>query len=154
MATARQLTSFLPVPTTARLRRPGSPAARLRRPGSPAARPAPSPGLAVVASTVRGVHRIDVSGELDLATVGQLEAAAARPRRRPWRRADLGMVLDLTGVTFVDVVGVAALGRIHRQARGPLRVGMPVGPGPRRMLAVAVDSGWLAPAFRPDDPMS
>lgn len=114
-----------------------------------------APGLVVASSQVRGSHLVDVDGQLNLATVGLLDAAMARiyPTRR-WRRAANDLVLDLTDVTFLDVIGVGALRRAHdlARARGKLRIGTPAHPGTRRLLLAAVEHGWLDQVFRPYDP--
>lgn len=114
-----------------------------------------APGLVVTSSYNRGTYRIDVDGELDLATVGLLDAAvdgAYQPK--PWRRNVPDLVLDLTDVTFLDAVALASLLRVDElgQRHGKLRIGIPAHPGPRRLLALAVDHDWLPPVFRPGSP--
>ena len=113
------------------------------------------PGLALVSSHTGGLYRIVVDGELDLATVGLLESAVASAYGSTLRRRSPSeLVLDLTDVTFLDVIAITSLGRIHdlSQSRGRFRVGIPAHRGPRRMLSLAVDYGWIAPLFRPDGP--
>ena len=48
---------------------------------------------------------ISPSGEIDLATVGQLEDALAAPMES----GDTDIAVDLTGVTFMDSTGLRAL---------------------------------------------
>lgn len=114
-----------------------------------------APGLVVASSHRRGTSRIDVDGELDLATVGLLDDALAEVcRQTPGRRSVPDLVLDLTDVTFLDAIGITSLHRIQELAHrhGQLRVDFPAHPGPRRLLLLAVDQGWLPPLFRPDSP--
>jgi hypothetical protein len=113
-----------------------------------------APGMSVVSSVGYGIHCIDLNGKLHLGTAGLLDTAAGAvhepdPNGRP--EPDL-VILDLADVTFLDAVGVAALHRAHHRLRGraEVRIDHPGLPGPRSMLEVATDHGWLAPAFRPD----
>jgi hypothetical protein len=95
--------------------------------------------------------RICVAGELTAATAGLLDAETGEGRR-----TGAGLLLDLTGVTVLDVMGVAALRRANYRAMllgGGLRLGLPVAGGPSRMLALAIDYGWLPPIFRPGVPV-
>ena len=114
-----------------------------------------SPGLVVVASYGRGAYRIDVDGEVDLATVGLLDAAVDGAHQlKPWRGTVPDLVLDLTDVTFLDAVALNSLYRVDElgQRHGKLRIGVPADSGPRRLLALAVDHGWLSEVFRPGCP--
>jgi anti-anti-sigma regulatory factor len=114
-----------------------------------------SRGLAVVSSVGYGIYCIDVNGDLNLATAGLLDTAAAAVHAPdPAGRAEPNLIiLDLADVTFLDAVGVVALHRAHGLVRGraEVRVDLPDHRGPRSMLRVATDQGWLAPVFRPDD---
>jgi hypothetical protein len=121
------------------------------------ARPARSvraAGLVLTSEVVRGTDRVGLAGELTAATAPLLDAETVEV----CRVADgpvPDLLLDLTDVTYLDVMGVAALRRAHYRAvlvRG-LRVGLPVSPRPGRMLALAVDRGWLSPLFRPGVPI-
>jgi hypothetical protein len=130
---------------------------------SPLSRPAPEPGVPssarrvqapgflLTCRAVRGGDRIGIAGELTMATAGLLEAEVARLYGRGTGRA---LVLDLTGVTFLDVMGVASLRRIHEQSlgRGGIRLGLPVAENPRWLIALALDRGWLPSAFRSGRP--
>ena len=113
-----------------------------------------SSGLAVVSSVGYGIYCIDLNGKLDLATACLLDTAvAAIQAPDPTGRAEPDLViLDLADVTCLDAVGVAALSRAHDVVRGraEVRIDLPVHPGPRSMLTVAADHGWLTPVFRPD----
>ena len=113
------------------------------------------PGLVVTSSYSRGAYRIDVDGELDLATIGLLDAAVdGTLQLKPWRRTVADLVLDLTDVTFLDAVALSSLHRVDElgQRHGKLRIGIPTHSGPRRLLALAVDHGWLSEVFRPGCP--
>lgn len=66
--------------------------------------------LRVTADRVPGGVSVRVSGEMDIATASQLVAAM-----RSLSRPELQHVwLDLTGLTFVDAAGVAALVEVRR----------------------------------------
>jgi hypothetical protein len=114
-----------------------------------------SRGLVVASSVGYGIYCIDVNGDLNLATAGLLDTAAAGVHAPdPSGRAEPDLIiLDLADVTFLDAVGVVALHRAYGLVRGraEVRVDLPDHRGPRSMLQVATDQGWLAPAFRPDD---
>lgn len=98
-----------------------------------------------------------VEGELDLATAPQLQAAVTKfgwPARTPDHDSP-SLQLDLNAVTFIDISGAHALNNVHAHVAaqgGQLHVTPPAGRGPRRLLQYAVDSGWLAPLFAPEDP--
>ena len=70
------------------------------------------PEFEVTVSTEDGVRVVAVSGELDLDTMGELNAALA---------ADDGVVattvLDLRGLTFIDSSGVSGILTAARSAR-------------------------------------
>jgi hypothetical protein len=115
-----------------------------------------SRGLVVASSVGYGIHCIDVNGDLNLATAGLLDTAAAAVHtpEEPSGRAEPDLIiLDLADVTFLDAVGVVALHRAYDLVRGraEVRVDLPDHRGPRSMLQLAADQGWLAPVFRPDD---
>lgn len=107
-------------------------------------------GFVLAYRSVGDTDRISVGGELTATTAGLLDAETVDGFRPG---ADL--VLDLTEVTFLDVMGVAALRRAHYRAvlQGGLRLGLPVAGGPSRMLALGVDHGWLPSTFRPGVPV-
>ncbi|UQU61974.1 STAS domain-containing protein [Couchioplanes caeruleus] len=92
-----------------------------------------------------GMMRLAVSGELDLASADDLEKAVAAAARR----TDLREVLvELSGVTFLDASGIAALSRARTAARA---AGVLVrAEGARgvvaRVLAVTGVGEWLASA--------
>lgn len=94
--------------------------------------------------------RIEIAGELTAATAGLLDAETVRVCGSP-AGPGFDLVLDLTEVTFLDVMGVAALRRTHLRAvlQGALRIGLPVTAEPGRLLELAVDNGWLPPVFHP-----
>ena len=88
----------------------------------------------VVASTDRGELLITVRGELDLASVPQLEAEVGR--RRPFRQP---VLFDLSEVTFFDSGAVRALIAARRAANEdggfPVRV-VAASPVVRKVLEV------------------
>ncbi len=67
----------------------------------------------------QGGRRLTLRGELDLATAGRLEAALAE--------AGGPVVLDLTGLTFMDSTGVRMLLEAAEGDNGELRIVPPVG---------------------------
>lgn len=73
--------------------------------------------LSITAEVVDGVCVVHVGGDVDLATAGQLRdalvssAAGGHP-----------MVVDLSGVTFLDAAGLSALVAGRRAAGGRLRI--------------------------------
>jgi anti-anti-sigma factor len=74
------------------------------------------PPLAVTTAPVdEKTVRIDVAGEIDLATAPRLTAALQAAIAAPAPPAEIR--LDLAGVTFLDAVGVAALVQGHTAAR-------------------------------------
>jgi hypothetical protein len=107
-------------------------------------------GFVLAYRSLVGAARISVAGELTAATAGLLDAETVEACRTGGE-----LVLDLTELTFLDVMGVAALRRAHYRAAmlGGLRLGLPVAGGPNRMLAMAIDYGWLPPTFRPGMPV-
>lgn len=108
----------------------------------------PTGRLSVVTSAVGGLCRLALTGELNLLTVPLLHGALdATDRVMP---GSVGVLLDLAGVTFLDVAGVASLQRadlLVRQRGHDLVVAPPLASGPGRMLLLAVDTGLLRPAF-------
>jgi anti-sigma B factor antagonist len=107
-------------------------------------------GFVLTYRSIGDTDRISVAGELNATTAGLLDAETAEGCR-----PGAELVLDLTAVTFLDVMGVAALRRAHYRAalQGGLRLGLPVAGEPGRLLALGVDHGWLPPTFRPGVPV-
>jgi anti-sigma B factor antagonist len=87
-----------------------------------------------------GQVHLALSGELDLATVGALHEAVAEQLAA----GPVGdLVLDLTGITFLDSSGLGALLQVRsavQSAGGELRISA-VAPGPARVIAIAGLSG-------------
>jgi anti-sigma B factor antagonist len=83
------------------------------------------------------------SGELDLASAGQLRSALQRSRH------DGPLVLDLRDVTFIDSVGLGLVIEEHRRAE---REGADfrLRPGPENVQRLFVMTG-LAPRLRWDE---
>ena len=82
-----------------------------------------------------------VRGEIDIATVEQMERAGTRLIEN----GDGRLVLDLSETTFMDLSGVRATERLSRLASdtGGSFVVIAVTPGVRRILALAAHP-WLA----------
>jgi anti-anti-sigma factor len=95
------------------------------------------PQLAVECSEQDGVHLIELTGELDLSSVGELEAALAAVHGAQ-------VCLDLTELEFIDSTGLAAIIRAHQAigaAGGALTVVAAGGSVVRRTLET---SGLMA----------
>ena len=123
-------------------------------PSGRAPRQVRSAGLVLTIRAAAGVDRIDVAGELSVETVALLDAETVEVCRST-TDSELDLVLDLTGVTFLDVAGVAGLRRAYCRAvlLGAVRLGLPIASGPSRLMDLAVGQGWLPPAFRPGVPV-
>lgn len=86
------------------------------------------------ASSPASTCRLTVGGEVDLVTSPRLVVAG----RDALRHGATDISVDLTGVTFMDSSGLAALINLHRavtRARGRLDVTCPDGPV-RRVFAI------------------
>ncbi len=90
----------------------------------PASRPgaAPTPdALAVTLEADDQVVHVAVTGEIDLATVEVLHREL-----RPALALNLPMCLDMSGVSFMDSTGIAALVKVHNEtiiaAAAPLTI--------------------------------
>lgn len=102
----------------------------------------------VVATLVEDERGLEVRGELDIATAPVVAAAFAD--RRPGSAHGGRFLLDLRGVTFLDVHGVRALSDIDTQISATghhLHVDPPLSAEAERILRLAVSLGWLAPLF-------
>jgi anti-anti-sigma factor len=102
------------------------------------------PEFEVTVSTEDGVRVVAVSGELDLDTMGQLNAALASDDA-----ALATTVLDLRGLTFIDSSGVSGVLSAARRARdaGGRLVCVPGPPSIRRVFELTgVDTAveWVA----------
>jgi anti-anti-sigma factor len=97
-------------------------------------------GLVLTQRQLRGCAVLFVRGEIDIATVEQLE----RTGTRLLDSADGRLVLDLSETTFMDLSGVRATERLSRLASdiGGSFVVIAVTPGVRRILALAAHP-WL-----------
>ena len=97
--------------------------------------------LVLTERRLRGCAVLFVRGEIDIATVEQLE----RTGTRLLENADGRLVVDLSETTFMDLRGVRATERLSRLASdtGGGCVVIAVTPGVRRILALA-SHPWLA----------
>ena len=116
------------------------------------------PPLYLLSTVEDGLRRVSVGGELDLATTPLLDAAVAEAFRTGsagQRTTPSRLLLDLSGVSFLDVSALTSLDRIEASVRcrgEELSVAAPVASGPRRLLLFAAQRGWLSPAFKPVHP--
>jgi anti-sigma B factor antagonist len=85
--------------------------------------------------------RVTPHGELDLASVPQLEAEIARLRSRGFAT----ILLDLRRLAFMDSTGLALLLRLHEEARSDgFRFAIADREGPvRRLLEITGTSDWF-----------
>ena len=103
----------------------GAPLRSLGDAANPAVSPpgaAPRPGaLAVTYEAADQVVQVTVIGEIDLATVEVLHREL-----RPALALNLPMCLDMSGVSFMDSTGIAALVKVHNEtiiaAAAPLTI--------------------------------
>ncbi|SEF24226.1 anti-sigma B factor antagonist [Amycolatopsis pretoriensis] len=73
-----------------------------------------SPLLRISHRCVGTTHVIEVAGEVDAATAPELGRAAGPEFVDP---AVAGLVVDLTGVGFIDSAGLTMLARLHSRTR-------------------------------------
>jgi anti-anti-sigma factor len=127
-------------------------------PGAPTAtRPedlAIGPVSVIEPAQIGDIHGVRVCGELDLMTAGELVQAATSVQRSKSAGAAgaTAFFVDLEGATFIDAAGLGALTGIRNQVRERgerLLVSTPTASAPRKLLALAVSYGWLAPEFSP-----
>lgn len=93
---------------------------------------------------------VAVSGEMDVATVPALHAAAraVAGAAQPHPGQPVVLVLDLERVTFLDSSGLHLLEDLHAESieRGwTLQLVPPAAPAPRRLLRFAAGRRWLPP---------
>ena len=90
--------------------------------------------LDVVAAPDRTV--VSVGGELDVATAPELQAAITDALAR-----DVPLVLDATGVTFMDSTGLAGLLAIRSDGAGDRELVLRPSPAVRRILELTGITG-------------
>lgn len=111
-----------------------------------------APGFVLTCRTVDDSARVTVAGELTMVTALLLDQEMAHLYGPADEDRDLrDLLVDLVDVTFLDVMGLASLRRLHERAvrRGPVRLGLPASARPRRLLSLAVDYGWISAMFLP-----
>jgi anti-anti-sigma factor len=89
-----------------------------------------------------GIIELAVAGEIDMATIGQVDSALTTALARD---GAAGIVVNLAGVTFLDSSGLSALDRAYATAAGrgiPLRV-TNLQRGVRRVLELSGMLGLL-----------
>jgi ABC-type transporter Mla MlaB component len=114
-----------------------------------------APGFVLTSRAGRDVAHLTVSGELTMVTATLLDAELAHLYGPDDGTPDLqDLLVDLTDVTFLDVMGLASLRRVQERAvrQGRVRLGLPASTRPRRLLTLAVDSGWIPDVFLPGSP--
>ncbi len=106
--------------------------------GSDGARP---DGVSVIVRAMSDGARVVLSGELDLATAGQVEEELEEVLERSPAR----LVIDLSGLEFMDAAGLRALlGVERRAAEAGRRIEVIAGEGePRRLLELCGVFGRL-----------
>lgn len=114
----------------------------------------PTSAVPIASGDLRGVS---VTGEIDIATTALLDSAVTEScsvAARTGLRSRSVFLLNLADVTFLDASGLQALAEAQQQAEAngyKVRAAAPIAPGPRRVLRLAVDRGWLDPLYRPPD---
>ena len=113
----------------------------------------PTSAVPIISGDLRGVT---VTGEIDIATTSLLDSAVAESCSGDGTRSRSRSVflLNLADVTFLDASALRALAKAQEQAEATgyrVRVAPPIARGPRRLLRLAVDRGWLDPLHRPAD---
>lgn len=114
-----------------------------------------APGFVLTSRAGPDTARLTVAGELTMVTAQLLDAEMAHLYGPDDGTPDLrDLVVDLTGVTFLDVMGLASLRRMHERAvrEGRMRLGLPGSSRPHRLLTLAVDYGWIPAVFLPASP--
>jgi anti-anti-sigma regulatory factor len=116
-----------------------------------------APPTSAVPIASGGLRGVTVTGEIDIATTALLDSAVtescsvAAGTGLPSRSVFL---LNLADMTFLDASGLQAMAKAQEQAEAngyQVRAAPPIAPGPRRVLRLAVDRGWLDPLYRPPD---
>lgn len=100
-----------------------------------------SPLHLAVSETEPGVVTIEAAGELDMSTCTALETECDRVLRRGPDR----LLLDLVGIGFCGVTGIAALDRLRERCRAE---GADLAVKPSATLRRALDLAAVAPLFR------
>lgn len=86
----------------------------------------------IASERVSEAHRLAPVGELDIATVPLLEAAFDDVER-----GDAAMiVLDLSGITFIDSTGIQLLLRMNERCNGAARLEILASPAVERLLDI------------------
>jgi anti-anti-sigma factor len=112
--------------------------------------------LAAAVPIVSGdLQGVTVTGEIDIATTSLLGSAVAESLSGAGKGLRSRVfLLNLADVTFLDASALQALAEAQEHAESigyQVRVAPPIASGPRRLLRLAVDRGWLDPLLRPTD---
>jgi anti-sigma B factor antagonist len=93
----------------------------------------------IASERVSNAHRIAPAGELDIATVPLLEAAFDEVERDGVHR----IILDLSGVTFIDSTGIQLLLRMNERCDESRRLEIISSPAVERLLEITGLRGEL-----------
>ena len=94
----------------------------------------------VVAVDLGGAVELSIQGELDIAAVAELWSSVAPVLEDPRRQGPLSLILDMTGLEFLDAAGLGVVVRLANKIRGrggDVLVRPPVRPLVRRVLEFA-----------------
>ncbi|MEV1176776.1 STAS domain-containing protein [Nonomuraea sp. NPDC049784] len=103
--------------------------------------------LHLTTSRRNGTLTVSVSGDLDIATTEQLRGHLLRLLREAEdaRRGQITLVIEMSGLTFIDAAGLGILVSVHNHAarrHTPMRLtGVP--PAMRRLLRITGLEGHL-----------
>lgn len=87
-----------------------------------------------------GALELSVEGELDIAAVAELWSSVAPMLEDSRRQGPLSLILDMTGLEFLDAAGLGVVVRLANKIRGrggDVLVRPPVRPLVRRVLELA-----------------
>ena len=94
----------------------------------------------VVTVDLGGAVELSIQGELDIAAVAELWSSVAPMLEDSRRRGPLSVILDMTGLEFLDAAGLGVVVRLANKIRGrggDVLVRPPVRPLVRRVLEFA-----------------
>ncbi|MBW3547408.1 MAG: STAS domain-containing protein [Actinobacteria bacterium] len=94
----------------------------------------------VVTVDLGGSVELSLEGELDIATVAELWSSVAPMLEDSRRQGPLSLILDMTGLEFLDAAGLGVVVRLANKIRGrggDVVVRPPVRPLVRRVLEFA-----------------
>jgi anti-anti-sigma factor len=110
----------------------------------------PNQALTIDAEELHSAHVVHIAGEIDMGTVGELEAAVGRAESAARAGGCRVVVIDLRAVTFLGADGLRSLVDAHNriaEAGGSMRVVAPPGGGIIRRLMDLSGVGALLDIF-------